>query len=83
MKIVHLVAAGVAALCSKILCSACLFLLTESEVVLSTFAFGLSAVAAILAGFFLDATLGFPVQRTVLLLMGFRQSDATSKRQAN
>lgn len=82
MKIVHLVAAGVAALCSKMLCSACLFLLAESEVVLSTVAFGLSGIAAILAAFFLDATLGYPVQRTVLLLMGLRQSDAPSKSKA-
>jgi hypothetical protein len=82
MKIVHLVAAGVAALCSKLLCSACLFLLAESEVVLSTVAFGLSAIAAILAGWFLDATLGFPVLRTVLLLMGMRPSETAPGREA-
>lgn len=75
LKFIHLAAAASSAVCSKLLCYACLFLLAESEFVLSTVAFGLSAMAALVGAWFLDATLGFPLVRSIAFVMGSRPCD--------
>lgn len=65
MKILHLPAAIAACAISKATCAASLFLTEEGEYMLSTIGLTLSAFAGLLAAFFLDAALGFPVARTI------------------
>lgn len=69
LKIIHLPAAAVSCATSKATCAASLFLTQEGEYMLSTIGLALSAVAALLAAFFLDAAMGFPVARTISRLV--------------
>lgn len=83
MKIIHLPAAAVSCATSKATCAASLFLTQEDEYMLSTVGLALSALTAVLAAFFLDAALGFPVARAISrLVKGPARARTASARKA-